>query len=134
MPINQPCVICETVQASFRCRLCGPCGFFCWECFKSCHKHIQLFHVAEKWEVRLLLLLFFLFLLFRICVQHDHFEIVERTIDHPDVRVKHQCSSEKKVLLECLDEYGKIKSFSTTLSLCSFNFNRYHPHVSVCML
>lgn len=35
MPLSQGCVNCD-LSALFRCRLCGPLGFFCEECFFSC--------------------------------------------------------------------------------------------------
>ena len=53
MPVDQLCLRCKEVLASFRCQLCGPCGFYCWECFEACHNHTNLFHVVEKWEVNL---------------------------------------------------------------------------------
>ena len=51
MPLNQLCIICKTAVSSIRCQRCGPMGFFCPDCFQSCHSNTNLFHVAEKWEV-----------------------------------------------------------------------------------
>lgn len=50
MPPNQPCITCKDA-ASCRCQRCGPLGFFCLDCFQEQHKVINVFHVAEKWEV-----------------------------------------------------------------------------------
>lgn len=50
MPVDQQCVVCGDV-ALFRCQQCGPCRFYCLECFEVSHMHINLFHVAERWEV-----------------------------------------------------------------------------------
>ena len=50
MSLDQLCLNCEKL-ATLRCQQCGPLGFFCHECFKSCHRHVNFFHVSEKWEV-----------------------------------------------------------------------------------
>ena len=51
MPIGQLCHICEEA-ASLRCHRCGPLGFYCPVCFQKCHSRVNIFHVAEKWEVQ----------------------------------------------------------------------------------
>ena len=48
---NQPCLKCENA-ASLRCQRCGPLGFFCQHCFQQFHTNLNVFHVAEKWEVK----------------------------------------------------------------------------------
>ena len=50
MPLEQKCFMCCD-QASLRCPRCGPLGFYCCDCFKKAHCHVNVFHVAEKWEV-----------------------------------------------------------------------------------
>ena len=50
MPLEQKCFMCCD-QASLRCPQCGPLGFYCCDCFKKAHCHVNVFHVAEKWEV-----------------------------------------------------------------------------------
>ena len=50
MPLDQLCLSCDML-ATLRCQQCGPLGFFCHECFKISHRHINFFHVSEKWEV-----------------------------------------------------------------------------------
>ena len=49
---GETCIVCAEV-ASLRCQRCGPLGFFCYQCFINVHSEANLFHVAEKWEVRL---------------------------------------------------------------------------------
>ena len=50
MPIAQVCLKCEGL-ASLRCQECGPLGFYCSGCFEVSHGVVNLFHLAEKWEV-----------------------------------------------------------------------------------
>ena len=52
MPQGQLCVKCAEI-ACIRCQRCGPFGFFCSECFSNVHSEVNLFHIPEKWEVRL---------------------------------------------------------------------------------
>ncbi len=47
---GQVCIFCGKL-ASLRCQQCGPLGFFCSQCFTKVHDEINLFHVADKWEV-----------------------------------------------------------------------------------
>ena len=56
MPLGQVCVSCNGA-ASLRCQQCGPYGFYCLGCFESGHSRVNFFHVAEKWEVCLVLIL-----------------------------------------------------------------------------
>ena len=49
MPAQCACVICAEADAMLRCSKCGPLGPGCFELF---HQKINIFHVAEKWEVR----------------------------------------------------------------------------------
>lgn len=51
MPRNQLCIVCLHTAAEFRCQDCGPAVFYCHSCFCSKHENINLFHVAEKWQV-----------------------------------------------------------------------------------
>ena len=51
MPFGQLCLLCPN-QAEFRCQECGPLIFYCRDCFCSRHEKVNLFHVAERWEVR----------------------------------------------------------------------------------
>ncbi len=51
MPLGQICLHCEAT-ASIRCKQCGPFGYYCLECFLGCHNTVNLFHIAEKWEVQ----------------------------------------------------------------------------------
>ena len=48
MPFDQLCLNCQGT-ASLR---CGPFGSYCLECFNKLHKTVNIFHVAEKFEVR----------------------------------------------------------------------------------
>ena len=56
MPVDQFSLSCKKALASFRCQLCGPFGFYCWECFEACHGRTNLFHVVEKWEVKFIII------------------------------------------------------------------------------
>ena len=51
MPSNVMCFVCCEAMASLRCRKCGPSGHYCPGCFELCHQRVNIFHVAEKWEV-----------------------------------------------------------------------------------
>ena len=53
MPLSQVCLHCEAL-ASIRCRQCGTKGFYCQECFLRYHSEVNVFHMAEKWEVSVL--------------------------------------------------------------------------------
>ena len=66
---------------------------------------INLFHVAEKWEVHLNLFSRFNEFLSIFSWQNDHYVPV---IDdrHVDVRPSHLCASKKKMVLHCIDEHG----------------------------
>lgn len=50
MPLGQLCVICDDT-ACLRCQQCGPLSFFCSQCYMKFHSRVNIFHVAEKWEV-----------------------------------------------------------------------------------
>lgn len=50
MKIGQHCLNCKQ-NAILRCLLCGPVAFFCEACFLDLHRRLNIFHVAEKWEV-----------------------------------------------------------------------------------
>ena len=50
MQNNQKCFNCEN-SAILRCVRCGPVAFYCEKCFSEFHKSVNIFHVAEKWEV-----------------------------------------------------------------------------------
>lgn len=50
MPLSQVCLYCSTL-ASIKCKQCGPKGFYCHGCFVACHSNVNMYHVAEKWEV-----------------------------------------------------------------------------------
>ena len=50
MPIGQVCLHCNAT-ALMRCRQCGPLGYYCSACLLLCHSTVNVFHVAEKWEV-----------------------------------------------------------------------------------
>lgn len=50
MPLSQVCLYCNT-PASVKCKQCGPKGFYCHGCFVACHSNVNIYHVAEKWEV-----------------------------------------------------------------------------------
>lgn len=50
MPLAQICLCCDAL-ASIRCKQCSINAFFCSECFTSSHELVNIFHVAEKWEV-----------------------------------------------------------------------------------
>ena len=56
MPLRQLCILCPN-SADICCQECGPSIFYCGKCFCSCHENTNFFHVAEKWEVNLMLLL-----------------------------------------------------------------------------
>ena len=45
------CALIVSVLASTRCQECGPLGYFCFGCFKESYSVVNLFHVAEKWEI-----------------------------------------------------------------------------------
>ncbi len=47
---------------------------------------------------------------------------MERTIDHPDVRTKHICSSSKTVLINCVDEYGTYVSIQIYKTFYCHNY------------
>ena len=51
MPLDQLCRMCEEMSC-LRCRFCGPSCFYCSQCFRKNHSDVNLFHVAEQWEVR----------------------------------------------------------------------------------
>ena len=48
---RQLCSICSQM-ACLRCQRCGPMTFFCSQCFHKAHSDVNIFHIAEKWEVR----------------------------------------------------------------------------------
>ena len=50
LPLAQSCISCEKA-ASLRCQQCGPLAYFCPDCFDQYHHKVNIFHVAEKWEV-----------------------------------------------------------------------------------
>ena len=50
MPKEEKCVFCVQ-PALFRCQECGPCIFYCKNCWITHHQVVNLFHVPEKWEV-----------------------------------------------------------------------------------
>ena len=54
MPLGQLCLLCPNL-ANVRCQECGPSIFYCSKCFSSYHKSANFFHVAEKWEVILIM-------------------------------------------------------------------------------
>ena len=45
------CCGCMGVTASLRCWQCGPSGYYCPSCFELYHQIVNIFHVADKWEV-----------------------------------------------------------------------------------
>ncbi len=49
---GQICSICSEL-ASQRCQRCGPFAFFCSECFTNAHEVTNIFHLAEKWEIKI---------------------------------------------------------------------------------
>lgn len=51
MPPQCVCVICNEAEALLQCVKCGPSGYFCCKCFELYHQKVNIFHVAEKWEV-----------------------------------------------------------------------------------
>ena len=55
MPLAQLCLHCEAT-ASLRCQRCGPMGYFCPECFKKFHNIVNVFHVAQKWQVIIIII------------------------------------------------------------------------------
>ena len=52
LPDGQVCIICSSC-AEARCLGCGPHTYYCRERFCSQHSRINIFHVAEKWEVKI---------------------------------------------------------------------------------
>ena len=50
LPANQLCIVCNE-PALLRCQQCGPLIHYCDQCFSKQHNNVNLFHVAEKWEV-----------------------------------------------------------------------------------
>ena len=50
MPLGQLCALCPN-NALYRCQECGPLVFYCQECFRTQHKSVNYFYIAEKWEV-----------------------------------------------------------------------------------
>ena len=50
MPVDQSCLLCSEL-AVFRCQECGPLVYYCFECFSKQQQKVNLFHIAEKWEV-----------------------------------------------------------------------------------
>ena len=50
MPLGESCFKCTQV-ASCRCQECGVGAFYCEDCWISTHNKINIFHVAENWEV-----------------------------------------------------------------------------------
>ena len=53
LPEMQMCVKCLEVSATLRCRRCGPCAYFCDECWLSCHsQQLNVFHIPEIWKVQ----------------------------------------------------------------------------------
>ena len=53
MPQGQLCIMCAEV-ACLQCQRCGPQGFFCSQCFPKFHSKVNIFHIPEKWEVRII--------------------------------------------------------------------------------
>jgi len=51
MPPDQMCCACMAVAATLRCQRCGPSGYYCCDCFELFHQTVNIFHVADKWEV-----------------------------------------------------------------------------------
>lgn len=56
MPLGQLCLLCPS-PAEYRCRECGPVAFYCEGCFNLLHEKANFFHVPEKWEVIIVILL-----------------------------------------------------------------------------
>ena len=50
MAADQICLCCSKL-AVFRCQECGPMVYYCFECFSKQHERVNVFHIAEKWEV-----------------------------------------------------------------------------------
>ena len=55
MPVDQTCLLCSKL-AVFRCQECGPLIYYCYECFSKQHEKVNFFHIAEKWEVIILII------------------------------------------------------------------------------
>ncbi len=51
MAVSQICSVC-LVPALIRCQECGPGTYYCIQCFGDEHTTKNIFHAAEKWEVR----------------------------------------------------------------------------------
>ncbi len=49
--VSQICSVC-LVPALIRCQECGPGTYYCIQCFGYEHTTKNIFHAAEKWEVR----------------------------------------------------------------------------------
>ena len=50
MPECSACILCSKT-AELRCKRCGPHVFYCNSCFRQQHCSVNIFHVAEKWQV-----------------------------------------------------------------------------------
>jgi len=50
MPLDQVCILCN-LEASLRCKQCGPISYYCVDCFEGTHAKVNFLHVAEMWEV-----------------------------------------------------------------------------------
>ena len=101
MKIGQECLNCKK-EAGLRCLGCAPAAFFCEDCFSDLHMVVNIFHVPERWQVP------------TFCLSHagytlsyldDHYVpyAFERCVD---VRPAHFCSTQKQVLVKCIDEQG----------------------------
>lgn len=51
IPTEQVCFVCMEAAASLRCWRCGHSGYYCPGCFELLHQRVNIFHMAEKWEV-----------------------------------------------------------------------------------
>ena len=54
MPEDQLCTLCCVSDASFRCKQCGPCVYYCSNCIHEWHNGNNIFHTAEEWKVFIL--------------------------------------------------------------------------------
>ena len=56
----QECSVCIQCSktAELRCKRCGPHVFYCSSCFQHTHCNVNIFHVAEKWQVNAMQLIY----------------------------------------------------------------------------
>ena len=52
MPEDQLCTLCCNDEASFRCKQCGPCVYYCSNFLHGWHTCNNIFHTAEEWKVQ----------------------------------------------------------------------------------